>query len=63
MSSKNHEDLVDWEKFLKKELRDVTKDNFVYISQYKQQSELATTRRDRSRNNATRIDDNFVSLT
>ena len=63
MSSKNHEDLVDWEKSLKKELRDVENDDFVHISQYEQQSESTTTRRDRSRNDATKNDDDFVSLT
>ena len=36
MPSKNHEDLVDWKKFLKKELREVENDDFVHISQYEQ---------------------------
>ena len=63
ISSKNHEDLVDWEKSLKKELRDVENDHFVHISQYEQQSESTTTRRDRPRNYATKNDDDFVFLT
>ena len=62
MSSKNHEDLVDWEKFLNEELREVENDDFVYISQYEQQAESITTRRDRSRNDAVRNNDDFVSL-
>ena len=63
MFSKNYEDLVDWEKSLKKELRDVENDDFVHISQYEQQFKSTTIRRDRSRNDATKNDDDFVSLT
>ena len=47
---------------MKKELRDVENDDFVYISQYEHQLESTTTRLDRSRNNAMRNDDDFVSL-
>ena len=63
MSSKNHENSIDWEKFLKKKLQDLDDDDFVTLSQYEQQSTSITTRRDRSRNNITRVDDDdFVTL-
>ena len=63
MSLKNHENSIDWEKFLKKKLQDLDDDDFVTLSQYEQQSLSITTRRDRSRNNITRVDDDeFVTL-
>ena len=63
ISSENHENSIDWEKFLKKKLQDLDDDDFVTLSQYEQQSTSITTRRDRSRNNTTRVDDDeFVTL-
>ena len=63
MSSENHENSIDWEKFLKEKLQDLDDDDFVTLSQYEQQSTSITTRRDRSRNNTTRVDDDeFVTL-
>ena len=56
MFLEDHEDLVDWKKYLKKELRDIDDDDFVELFHYEHQSTLTTTRRDRSSNHITHVD-------
>ena len=63
ISLEDHEDLVNWEKFLKKELRNIDDDDFVKLSHYEYQSTSTTTRRARSFNHITHVENNdFVSL-